>query len=595
MMSGVTRRRAGRGSARRRLSAGLVLGILVSLLSACVSIPNNSSPQPLGSLERRQPTTNVPTPAPGMDPEALVRSFLKASAQPGSDHLAARQFLTKEASDSWDDQGGALLLDEINVLSDNRTNDTITVRVNGENTGELKPSGQLIPSSGRIEIRLSLTRVDGEWRINGPLPAGVLIDREQFEASYRPHVLYYPSHDDQHLVADPRWFYTGSDQLADQLIGSLIAGPVDDLRGAVRNEFPPRSSLRGSIESLGSGGIRIDLVGLSGLGGAERNRLAAQIIWTLSDADISGPYVIDADGAPLNERYAGGWQTKDVESLNPHPPSSPVGLHVVQGGSFQLVADNALVPVPGAMGAARDLVSADLSADGARVAAVSQNPAPDPAPTLALSIGDYGAGVTPVIEGGTITRPSFAGDSQTVWAVVDETRVTQITQMSGNSQVTEKEVDSSAIRSVAQGPITELQVSQDGARAALIVGGQVVLAIIEDSADGRLALSSPLGAAALNIVGAVSLDWLSSEMLVVGRSSTEGSVVQLRIDGMPPGALPSGNLTPPVTSVTASPSTIYAADSRGVLRLGGTSDEPDQYWSEVPPTMGTAAIPVLPH
>ena len=220
------------------------------------------------------------------------------------------------------------------------------------------------------------------------------------------------------------------------------------------------------------------------------------------------------------------------------------------------------------------------------MAAVSQNPAPGPAPALALSIGDYGAGVTPVIEGGKITRPSFAGDSQTVWTVVDDTRVTQVTQMSGNSQVTEREVDSSAIRAVAQGPITELQVSQDGARAALIVGGQVVLAIIEDRTDGRLLLSNPLGAAALNIVGAVSLDWLSSEMLVVGRSSTEGPVVQLRIDGMPPGALPSGNLTPPVTAVVASPSTIYAADSRGILRLGGTGDEPDQYWSEVPPTMG---------
>ncbi|MFP3468366.1 LpqB family beta-propeller domain-containing protein, partial [Leifsonia sp. SIMBA_070] len=77
------------------------------------------------------------------------------------------------------------------------------------------------------------------------------------------------------------------------------------------------------------------------------------------------------------------------------------------------VADNELTPVPGTLGETRNLVSADLSADGGRVAAVSQNPAPGPAPALALSIGDYGAGVTPVIEGGKITRPSFAGDSQT--------------------------------------------------------------------------------------------------------------------------------------------------------------------------------------
>ena len=194
-----------------------------------------------------------------------------------------------------------------------------------------------------------------------------------------------------------------------------------------------------------------------------------------------------------------------------------------------------------------------------------------------------------------ITRPSFAGDDQTMWAVVDETRVTQVTQGAGGGQITETEVDSSAIRAVAQGPITELQVSQDGARAAMIVNGQVVLAVIEDRADGRPVLTNAQGAAALNISGAVSLDWLSSEMLVIARNASDGPVVQLRIDGTPPGALPSGNLSPPVTAVVAGQSTIYAADSRGVLRLGSTNDEPDQYWSEVTPTMGSGAIPVLPH
>ncbi|MBA4025417.1 MAG: hypothetical protein C0482_23935 [Gordonia sp.] len=582
------------GRARRPIV--LLVGLVaVALLSACVSIPNNSSPQPLGSLERHQPTRNVPTPRPGMDPETLVRDFLKASVQPGSGHLAARQFLTQDASNSWDDQGGALLLDEINVLSDDRTDDTITVRVNGENTGELQPSGQLIPSSGRIETRLSLRRVDGQWRIDGPLPVGVMMDREQFEASYRPHVLYYPSTDDQHLVADPRWLYAGADQLSDQLIGLLIAGPVEDLRGAVTNEFPARSSLHGSIESLPSGGVRLDLAGLNGLGDADRNRLAAQIIWTLSDSDISGPYVIDADGAPLNERRAAGWQTRDVESLDPSPPAGALGLHIVRGGSLQAVADNTVAPVPGPLGSTRSLLAADISADAGRVAAVSQNVVPGPAPRLSLTIGDYGADMTPVLEGETITRPSFAGDSRTVWVVVDEDRVTQVTQSSGAGQVTEAEVDSTAIRSVAQGAITELQISQDGARAAMIVGGQVVLAIVERRADGRLVLSNPRGAAALNIAGAVSLDWLSSETLVIARNAADGPVVQLRIDGTPPGALPSGNLTPPVTSVVAGQSTIYAADSRGVLRLGSTNDEPDQYWSEITPTMGSNAIPVLPH
>lgn len=38
-----------------------------------------------------------------MDPDVLLREFLKATADPANRHLAARQFLTQSASNSWDD------------------------------------------------------------------------------------------------------------------------------------------------------------------------------------------------------------------------------------------------------------------------------------------------------------------------------------------------------------------------------------------------------------------------------------------------------------------------------------------------------------
>jgi hypothetical protein len=50
----------------------------------------------------------------------------------------------------------------------------------------------------------------------------------------------------------------------------------------------------------------------------------------------------------------------------------------------------------------------------------------------------------------------------------------------------------------------------------------------------------------------------------------------------------------PVSTVAASPSTVYVADQRGVLQLSGSGAENDQSWSEVRQLMVAGALPVLP-
>ena len=63
-------------------------------------------------MDRPAPPS-LPTPTPGMDPDVLLREFLKATADPANRHLAARQFLTESASSAWDDAGSALLIDRV--------------------------------------------------------------------------------------------------------------------------------------------------------------------------------------------------------------------------------------------------------------------------------------------------------------------------------------------------------------------------------------------------------------------------------------------------------------------------------------------------
>ena len=94
----------------------------------------------------------------------------------------------------------------------------------------------------------------------------------------------------------------------------------------VRNLLDAPLRLRGPVTRAdggktgvgrGYGGARVDLENLSTTDPHSRQLLAAQIIWTLSRADINGPYVINADGAALDDRFADGWQTSDVTRSAP--------------------------------------------------------------------------------------------------------------------------------------------------------------------------------------------------------------------------------------------------------------------------------------
>lgn len=580
---------------RRSATVSAVLvGLLALVLSACVSIPNSSSPQPIESLERHDVVPSAPRPSPGMDPESLVRSFLKATANPASGHVAARQFLTSSAMRDWDDRGDTIIISDINVLIDERSDTTFSIRVVGDNDGSLGSDGHLTPGSGRVETRLTLIRENGQWRIDS-LPSGVLLDRSVFQSLYRSQQLYFPNHDGDTLTPDPRWLFQPGSQLADQLVGYLVQGPSASIGPAVQNPIPAGASLRGSIDVATGSGVELDFSGLSDLSEKTRELLAAEVIWTLAKADVAGPYRIDADGAPLMDRYADGWVIGDVGEYDPSPaPSSTIGLHVIRDGALlRQVDDSTLTPVTGTLGSARGLLSAAISSDDQRAAGVIHDDGAGGNGAMILAVGAYNSDDREVARGATITRPSFGGGHNTVWAVIDG-RVTAAVTDPTTGQTVVNPVDASSVPGVARGAITELQVSRDSSRAAMIVGGQVVVAAIAHGSDGKMSLVQP-GRLGLNLSGeAVSLDWVSGDTLVVALDDQDNPIVQIPINGSPAVGLLNTNLTPPVRAVVADTSTIYAGDSRGVLRLGTTNGEPDQYWNEVGPTMGTLAIPVLP-
>nr|WP_202931538.1 MtrAB system accessory lipoprotein LpqB [Mycobacterium neumannii] len=578
-----------------------VLSVLALVLTGCAGVPSSSSPQAIGTVDRPAPPS-LPKPTPGMDPDVLLREFLKATADPANRHLAARQFLTESASQAWDDAGSALLIDNV-VFVETRGPDRVSVTMRADILGSLSDMGVFetgegaLPDPGPIEL---VKTADG-WRID-KLPNGVFLDWQQFQATYRRNTLYFVDPTGSTVVPDPRYVAVSDpDQLATELVSKLIAGPRPEMAKTVRNLLEPPLKLRGPVTRAdggkmgvgrGYGGAKIDLDNLSTTDPHSRQLLAAQLIWTLSRAGVNGPYVINADGAALDDRFTDGWETSDVAATDPGAASGvAAGLHALVGGSLVALDGRRAPRVPGQFGQMPNQTAAAVSRTGQEVASIV-TVRPD-APDMASSmwVGALGGAASQVLDARSLSRPSWSLDNA-VWVVIDGNNVVRVIQ-DASGQPARIPVDSTLVSSRFPGVITELQLSRDGTRAAMVIDGRVVLAGVEQTPGGGYALTYPrrLGYGLGNTV--VSLSWRTGDDIVVSRTDPAHPVSYVNLDGVNSDG-PSRNLLMPVTTVAANPSTVYVADARGVVQLSGSVAEDDPAWAEVRPLLVPGAEPVLP-
>jgi hypothetical protein len=586
---------------RRRLAQVLCL-LFAVLLAGCAGVPSSSAPQAIGTVDRPAPPS-LPKPTPGMDPDVLLHEFLKATADPASRHLAARQFLTDSASNNWDDAGSALLIDRV-VFVETRGTDRVSVSMHADILGSLSDVGVFetaegaLPDPGPIE----LVKTPGGWRIDR-LPNGVFLDWQQFQQTYKRSTLYFADPTGKTVVPDPRYVAVSDpDQLATELVTKLISGPRPEMADAVRNLVGAPVKLRGPVTRAdggktgvgrGYGGARIDLENLASTDPHSRQLLAAQLIWTLSRAGINGPYVINVDGAALDDRFADGWDTTDVAATDPGAADgAAAGLHALLGGSLVSLDGQQASRVAGSFGTITDQKAAALSRNGHDVASVVTLRPGDPDMTSSLWVGAAGGDALEATDGRTLSRPTWSLDDA-VWVVVDGNNVIRVIQEAATGQPARIPVDSTAVAAKFPGAIAELQLSRDGTRAAMVINNEVILAGVEQTPEGDFALTYPrrLGFGLGSSV--VSLSWRTGDDIVVTRTDAQHPVSYVNLDGVNSDG-PSRNLLGPVSTVAANPSTVYVADQRGVLQLSGSGAQDDQTWSEVQPFMVAGSVPVLP-
>lgn len=584
----------------------------VLVLAGCANLPDSSAPQALGTLNHEPTSTGPHPPIVGRDPDLLLHDFLEATADPTDHHRTARQYLTPAAAQSWDDTASTVIVDKPDTLRESRSDNTATYQIRARKVGQLEADGAYSPVDNLLESKIEMTKVGGEWRIDD-LPAGVAIDSNAFYKSYRRFTVNFANPEGTAMVPDLRWVSARKEQLTKVLLSLLSQGPQEALAPAVRNMLADPVTVRGISKAngdvegvgVGLGGVRVDLTGTGGLDPHSRELLAAQVVLTLSSADILGPYFLFGDGKPLDERHAeSGWSVADVGNYNViNRAHNKIGLHVVRDGALMKVTDTSVVPVPGYFGAARNLQSVGLSEDGKLVAAVADSGQPAPAPAQTLIIGSHDGTAFPVAQGNSFTRPSWAFDGGSAWVVVDGNRVIRAVHDQANGNVSVQDVDSSDLFAVAPAsssgsvpprlPITELRISRTGARAAMIIGGKVYVAVVVPRGDGKFALTAPQPVAVSLSTPAVSADWLGADTLIVAREGSVDPVQSVVIDGSQPNPFTSRNLTTPVRVVSASPDEQYVADSRAVMQLQSVEPNTERFWREVQ-GLGANAIPVLP-
>lgn len=563
-------------------SRAALIGVLLAAVSGCASIPSAGDPQAAHDVaagEPADPGVRVfpRVPDDGATPEEIVVGFLDASGAVALD--TARAYLTMAAADDWNPADVVVYSTRSNPVppvldADEETpageQRVLTAQVVAGLTGG---AYQAQPGDGEARpLTFPLVEEDGQWRIADP-PDQLLVSRTAFEREYASYNLYFINETLELLVPDPVYLpANNSEELPNVVVDTLLRGPTAHLQPAVTTAFPEGTRRAGPI--LIEAGIAH--VGLSeearGASAQQLDRFTAQLAWSLGpDIEDVEVTIVDGVAQPLAARLNTSLQpARPPEQTSQGQPARPA-YFLNNGQLYTLPEDDATSRPVGAFPGvtlAEFAVQPQAQPGGRgndRIAGIAVT---ETESELYLQLPTADAGANPIATGTNMRSPSW--DRKRLWLVEDSTPTISLVKVvelgsSGTGQLRDVTVEGLGGRT-----ITRLAVSEDGARAALVLVDadgfrSAVLGVIAETDDGIAIVG--LRPVAPSLDGEVlDVAWRDPSDLVLllkpEQVSPQPYVVQ--VDGSSPEAL---------GAVEATATTVAAAPGGRPILVGTTAEQ----------------------
>jgi hypothetical protein len=556
------RRRAGRAV------AGACSALLVAVLAACAAIPT-SGPVTEGEAtveDPGRPFVSAASPREDASPEQIVTGFLAAQAQGASSSFdVATEFLTPAAEQEWSPLAQVAVIEaEPEIVVDEATleDGVTTVRATATVLGVVDEHGvytEQVPGT-TTEVSYGLVRdEDDQWRIE-TLDDGLTITPTNFDLTYLPVNLYFPTPDREYLVPDARWFPSRNWQTL--AVRETLAGPSPWLAGSVVTVAPEGTALSiTAVPAEDAGSVSVPLNdAVLAASPADRGLLLAQL-----RASLGGTVEIEVNGTELPS-------AEDPAISVATTPADPV---VLAGDQIVSLEGRATEPVA----AVAPLVGLQPTALAFRGRSSDA--------TYVVRDGSSRLVIAPTAESGSTTL--LTGDDLLAPSIDRFGFVWSGPQIQdGSLQAVDLEgaVSSVAVPWLDGRTVMSLRVAPDGARVAVVSeaagGSQVHVAGIVRDGDGRPTELSEAVRVGQPIASATQVTWVDRALLgVLGRTADEtAAVVQL----VPVGG--RSRPTSPVENAVALASgtgvgTMLVATSDGKLYARGTSSLWTQVTTEV--------------
>jgi hypothetical protein len=555
------------------------LAAAVTLAGGCSVIPSGNGPQP--ALAPAPPPGAGPCcglvvrpPQPGWSPAEVVKYFLLASAIVADNFRVARQYLTDDASRTWQPGTAVTILTSEPAVTEPPgklagPGTKPIVLVTGQEQARLSSTGQYIPAAGGAQApteQFILQYVKGVYKIAalfGPSRNSheLLLTSDLFHLEYTPRNLYYYGQRNGKLLPYPVFVPIQGKNPAVTLIDDLINGPSGWLEGAAGSAFPAGSHLVQPIQVFpGPSGGRTAVVNIAvpaHVRGVLMDRMATQLVATLTSPVYSAP-LFRAVKIKINGRL---WQPPHHNGATlgrsvyqgdiPHLPGGLKAYYLTQGGvlrSLSPASDRGAVVTKGPGTGQVTLTKIAVSPGGTRLAGLA-------GPANTVYTGDLvttGPGHRQSVEqlhaqfsGTSFTSLSW-DNSGDLWVVGQQGRDRGVWVLKhGRAPAIPVPLPPGL------GPVTSLRVAPDGVRLAMIAGTGagahlVLAAAMYDGNRFSLTAAAPLGSA---LPPLSALTWYDEDHLLVITGSGENSQYwEVPVDGDNPTPLIK---QPGMTTVTA--------------------------------------------